>query len=82
MSIPLTDWRRCQMVHKRKNDDYGVEYSDLFMVDRYFAENGEWYYYARSMGGEPAFILGPFLTKQAAINDCEQRFINPMPFTF
>lgn len=70
------------MVHKRKDDNNNVEYSDLFMTERYFSENGEWFYFARAIGDEPAFILGPFFTKDAAINDCDQRFINPIPFTF
>jgi len=63
--------------HRRKDDESGKEFSDLFYTDRYFHEERGWFYYARGITGSDTFILGPFRSKEDAIYDCGIRFNIP-----
>lgn len=62
------------MIHKRMTDEDGKEFSDLFSSDRYFSENGKWYYYARGFNDGEPFVIGTFYTKADAIENCKNRF--------
>lgn len=61
--------------NKRKSEKSYV--NARYSQDRYFAENGEWYYYARRFADGNPQIFGPYLTKIIAIKNCNNRFTDP-----
>ena len=63
------------MPHRRHDDPTDNLHPDLFYTDRYFNTGEGWYYYARGFQGGESFVVGPFIDKDSAIKDCEQKYI-------
>lgn len=63
---------------KRKTDNFDDVH---FSSDRFFFADGKWNYYLRTYNGDLKTITG-FDTKEAAENNCTERFSNKIDYFF
>jgi len=61
---------------KRKTDDFDDVH---FTSDRFFYANNKWYYYVRSYDSD-VHTIGGFNSKEDAMNNCEERFLNKIDY--
>lgn len=67
-------WNVSPAMSDRRSADAGaVSFDRMFGTDRFFAANGGWFYYARSL--DP---IGPFGSKEHAERDCRNRYIEKL----
>jgi len=63
---------------KRQTDKYDDVH---FSSDRFFFADNKWYYYVRSYDGD-VHPIGGFITKEAAMHSCDERFLNKIDYYF